>query len=789
MLRGGARIQRYNAITTKNYIAPVKPTGQSIPIDFLIIGGGGGGGGFVSYPQYYQEAGGGGAGGYISGNGIIDIGYLYTVTVGSGGPGGSNTDNGTNGGISSITGVTLTTSSALGGGGGGSGYVSSGLSGASGGGGGRVATTGASGALGTPGQGNAGADSPGFALGGGGGGAGAAATNQNGGAGLAFTITGSAITYAGGGGGGATNPQGSFGVGGAGGGGNGGDNNSGVNGKSGTANTGGGGGGAGGNGGVVGTGGTGGSGVAIISYTSSFAIFTGGQITQYTQIIPITSASLLFNGTSSYLTTGADSLTSENFVMECFFYLNSELTYLNGSGVYQATIMAATVANAFWVNLSGSTSTPTTIYIDQMGGVPVNGPSAVASNLNISIGAWHHVAIGRSGTSFSIWFNGISQTITTSRITGNYSAGTITVGYNANGAAYRGWFPGLISNLRIVKGNTLPYTVGAGSITVSKEPLTAVTGTYLLLNTTAALPFKDSSTNNFTVTPTNVTSTNIQPNFYYSYDKVVHKFTSTGLLSGSVPVEYLVVAGGGSGGGWGSPWDTGGGGAGGLLSGGSSFTPGNLYTIVVGAGATGGAGPNMNGSNGFNSSVSGGGISLTCYGGGGGGLWTGYDGGSGGGVSGQYLANNPATYGRGVYPGSTYIDAPRQGYDGGVGTGNVTVTYGGSPGGGGGAGSAGSDRNGGVGVASSITGSSVTYAAGGYGGGGLSGNANTGNGGAGGTYNYSPNIAGGSGGSGIVVLRYASTYSDPISTSGSLTITNTGGYKTFVWTSSGSIQF
>ena len=785
MLRGGARIQRYNAITTKNYIAPVKPTGQSVSIDFLIIGGGGGGGGFVSYPNYYQEAGGGGAGGYISGSGIIDIGYLYTITVGGGGPGGSNTDNGTNGYSSSITGITLTTSSALGGGGGGSGYVSSGLSGASGGGGGRVATTGASGALGTPGQGNAGADSPGFALGGGGGGAGAAATNQNGGAGLAFTITGSAITYAGGGGGGATNPQGSFGVGGAGGGGNGGDNDSGVNGKSGTANTGGGGGGAGGFGGVVGTGGTGGSGVAIISYTSSFTIFTGGQITQYTQIIPITSASLLFNGTSSYLTTGADSLTSENFVMECFFYLNSELTYLNGSGDYQATIMAGTVQNGFWFNLLGSTSTPTTIYIDQM--ASGTGPSAVASNLNISIGVWHHVAIGRSGTSFSIWFNGISQTITTSRITGNYSAGTITVGYNANSASYRGWFPGLISNLRIVKGNTLPYTVGAGSITVSKEPLTAVTGTYLLLNTTAALPFKDSSTNNFTVTPTNVTSTNIQPNFYYSYDKVVHKFTSTGLLSGSIPIEYLVVAGGGSGGGWGSPWDTGGAGAGGLLSGGTNFTPGNLYTIVVGAGATGGAQRDVNGLNGANSSVSGGGISLTSYGGGYGALWSpAGSGGSGGGVSGSTQFGSAAIPGKGVYPGSTYIDGPRQGYDGATGSGDIGST-GGYGGGGGGAGGPPSDRTGGIGITSSITGSSITYAIGGYGGGGASGQANTGNGGAGGT--WVPNIAGGSGGSGIVVLRYASTYSDPISTSGSPTITNTGGYKTFVWTSTGSIQF
>jgi len=45
------------------------------------------------------------------------------------------------------------------------------------------------------------------------------------------------------------------------------------------------------------------------------------------------------------------------------------------------------------------------------------------------------------------------------------------------------------------------------------------------------------------------------------------------------------------------------------------------------------------------------------------------------------------------------------------------------------------------------------------------------------------------GGSGIVVLRYANTYPDAVATTGSPTFTNTGGYKIYKFTGSGSITF
>jgi hypothetical protein len=65
------------------------------------------------------------------------------------------------------------------------------------------------------------------------------------------------------------------------------------------------------------------------------------------------------------------------------------------------------------------------------------------------------------------------------------------------------------------------------------------------------------------------------------------------------------------------------------------------------------------------------------------------------------------------------------------------------------------------------------------------GTDNTGSGGGGGCYTANSQA----GGSGIVIIRYANTYPDAASTTGSPTFTNTGGYKIYTWTGSGSITF
>ena len=246
---------------------------------------------------------------------------------------------------------------------------------------------------------------------------------------------------------------------------------------------------------------------------------------------------------------------------------------------------------------------------------------------------------------------------------------------------------------------------------------------------------------------------------------VVHSFTTVG-TSSFVPfvplsdVEYLIIGGGGAGGlGFG-----GGGGAGGLLTniGGTLLSlSASSTSIVVGAG---GSSTSNIGNNGGNSSFAG----QTAIGGGGGyGGYggTGASGGSGGGAGGRWAqgSSGSGTIGQGNAGGNHLTEG---GGAGGGGAGSAgqskTTVFSGSPGG--------------AGLSNSISGISVMYAGGGGGAsgdratsgtggsggggsggggccgiiniGGRAGTPNTGGGGGGG------DISAGSGGSGIVIIRY-----------------------------------
>ena len=254
--------------------------------------------------------------------------------------------------------------------------------------------------------------------------------------------------------------------------------------------------------------------------------------------------------------------------------------------------------------------------------------------------------------------------------------------------------------------------------------------------------------------------------------------------------EYLVVAGGGGGGNE-SGNRSGGGGAGGLLTnyGGTAIglTPGQVYTVTVGAGGSSSSG--SAGSQGSNSVLSGSGITtITAIGGGGGGR----DGSSTTGGSGGGEGNS----------GTGSSGTSGQGNKGGDASGNPTP----AGGGGGGAGAAGQDAspdtggNGGNGLSNSITGSAVTYAGGGGGTSenGTAGSGGTGGGGAGSTGTATAgtaNLGGGggagrnggsaAGGSGVVILRVAtSDYTG--TTSGSPTVTTDGSDTVIKFTASGT---
>jgi len=261
-----------------------------------------------------------------------------------------------------------------------------------------------------------------------------------------------------------------------------------------------------------------------------------------------------------------------------------------------------------------------------------------------------------------------------------------------------------------------------------------------------------------------------------------HTFDSSGTFTPtqSLTADYLVVAGGGASAVPNGRY-SGGGGAGGLRStvtatGGGGALESTLsltsqaYTVTVGAGGAANSRSPGRGSNGVNSSIIGGAVSITSIGGGAGGAGddtnpSGLSGGSGGGGTSINGAGGSRTTNQGYAGGSSTTLTASGGGGAGAAGGNETSSAGGAGGNGvqitalatatgtgsdngyyagGGAGGGGTRGNGGLGGGGYGVSATTNSPA-------IEGLPNTGGGGGG---NVLPFAYGNNGGSGIVIIRY-----------------------------------
>jgi hypothetical protein len=231
----------------------------------------------------------------------------------------------------------------------------------------------------------------------------------------------------------------------------------------------------------------------IVSSAGGGIKITGGVSIQ-SEVVAVSSGSLLFSG-SNYLSVAGGTGTSmgtSDFTWECWVYPTS-------SANYQAFIDTRTNplsggdTSGFYFGTNTGTLTP--MYY-------TNGLQ-LASSRNITLNAWNHVALTRASGTVTIWVNGASGG--TKSDTTNLTEQRVFIGSGGLGL----YLTGRISNLRMAKG-TVIYTT---TFTPPTSPLTAISGTQLLLNTTNDANFlKDSSTNNFTVTNNgSVTSSSLNP--------------------------------------------------------------------------------------------------------------------------------------------------------------------------------------------------------------------------------------------------------------------------------------
>ncbi len=197
-----------------------------------------------------------------------------------------------------------------------------------------------------------------------------------------------------------------------------------------------------------------------------------------------------FDGSGDYLTTpqnAAFNIGTGQFTVEAWVYWNGTTIGAGGYGI----ISLGNGANGG----SPVTYVGWTIQINfDTGGKPTwyryDGTEySYASSVNLPSNQWVHLAVSRnSSNTLSFWMNGVrvyTGTVTTSF--NNVNSDPLNIGYRFDGGGGGSvkYFPGYISNARVVVGTDV-YGAANSTITVPTSPLTAVTNTAFLLSTTNA---------------------------------------------------------------------------------------------------------------------------------------------------------------------------------------------------------------------------------------------------------------------------------------------------------------
>ena len=173
-----------------------------------------------------------------------------------------------------------------------------------------------------------------------------------------------------------------------------------------------------------------------------------------------------FDGNADFLSapSAAGALSTGNFAVESWININSNSAL---QIIVDARGIASLVAWQLYTTATGKLEA-------RYGASVITGATTIPSN------AWTHVAFVRSGSTITLYVNGVADGSVTS--TANLSGGaTFYVGrtFDSPGTLY---FNGYMSDLRIVIGSAV-YT---SAFTPPTAPLTAITNTRLLLNFTNA---------------------------------------------------------------------------------------------------------------------------------------------------------------------------------------------------------------------------------------------------------------------------------------------------------------
>ena len=229
---------------------------------------------------------------------------------------------------------------------------------------------------------------------------------------------------------------------------------------------------------------------------NNFAITRAGD-TRVTNLSPFKAVAQTPVTYSSYFVTGAPGsylsvptntqldFGSSDFTVECWIY---PVAFDSTDGAFMG--VGPQSGSASWLVRGFSTGVVTFVAWTAATTASISFSTPASS---ITFNAWNHIAVTRSGSSFTIWINGVSKATTTSSsaIVNTGRSAFINYGYSNSAGRTQTAF---ISNVRWVKG-TAVYTANFAPPT---QPLTAITNTSLL--TCQSATFTDNSTNKFAIT-------------------------------------------------------------------------------------------------------------------------------------------------------------------------------------------------------------------------------------------------------------------------------------------------
>ena len=188
-----------------------------------------------------------------------------------------------------------------------------------------------------------------------------------------------------------------------------------------------------------------------------------GYWTSYTT--PTLAGSLLFNGSSQYLTISPGIIFGTGaYTVEGWFYNNSNF---NNKGILGSPVTSPTGC----MNLHFSSNT--VIQSDKNGG---GGAFAFTMASAISINTWHYFIYNRNSNGVAaVYIDGVRCTAT-STDTLNYNTTTDTIGRD-----YAGYWPGYWTNMRITIGTAVYDSSQTTQLTPTSALTSLVNTKYLML--------------------------------------------------------------------------------------------------------------------------------------------------------------------------------------------------------------------------------------------------------------------------------------------------------------------